>query len=217
MIKPSELTPNCSALMAEIVRQSFAADEVDVVVGGVDVARQFAALPFDHLIFTGSAPVAREVMRSAAANLTPVTLELGGKAAVIIARGADLDAAAAKVVSIKLGNGGQICMGVDHVRVHREDREAFVAAVRRKLAEFFPDYDNNPDLGYVFLPGQRQRLAGLVRDAVARGAQVEVMGDGDIGQLATMANFPLVMIHQPAPDSDMMREEIFGPLLPVVE
>lgn len=216
MIKPSEFTPHSSAVMAEITSQSFGADEVAVVEGGVEVARHFSGLPFDHLLFTGSAPVAREVMRAASRNLTPVTLELGGKAPVIIARGADLEQAAEKVVSVKLGNGGQICMGVDHVLVNHDDRDAFVAAVRQKVAEFFPDYETNPDLAYVFLESQRQRLAGLVKDAANRGVDIEIAGHCDLDTLAAEPNFPLVLIHEPPGDSAVMNEEIFGPLLPVL-
>jgi coniferyl-aldehyde dehydrogenase len=216
MIKPSELTPHSSAIMAEITEEAFAADEVTVVQGGVEVAHRFSALPFDHLIFTGGAPIARHVMRAAADHLTPVTLELGGKAPVIIAKGADLDAVAAKVVSIKLANGGQACIGLDHVRVHRSDRDAFVGAVKRKAAQFFPDFAHNPDVCHVFLAKQRQRLARLVEDAAQRGVEIDIIGGGSIEQLPSDPKFPLVLLIDPPLDSAAMREEIFGPVLPIV-
>lgn len=216
MIKPSELTPHSSALMEELTRQAFAPEEVIVVQGGVDVASRFSALPFDHLIFTGSAPVARHVMQAAAQHLTPLTLELGGKAPVIIAKGADLESVAAKIVPIKLGNGGQACMGVDHVMVHHSDRDAFIAVLKRKVAACFPDYTSNPDLSYVFLANQRQRLSGLVEEAAARDVKIDIVGGGHIEQLPTDPNFPLTLLIDPPLDSRVMKEEIFGPVLPIV-
>lgn len=216
MIKPSEMTPHTSAIMAEITAETFAPDEVTVVEGGVEIASRFSALPFDHLIFTGSAPVARHVMRAAAEHLTPVTLELGGKAPVIVAKGADLDAVAGKVLAFKSGNAGQACMGVDHVRVHRSERDAFVAALKRKLTEYFPDYAHNPDLCTVFIPRQRRRLAGLVEDAAQRGATVEIAGSGSIAGLVADPKFPLTLLIDPPMDAAAMREEIFGPVLPIV-
>ncbi len=217
MIKPSELTPHSSSVLAEITSQAFNDNEVAVAEGGVELASQFSELPFDHLIFTGSAPVARKVMRAAASNLTPVTLELGGKAPVIIAKGADLDAVANKVVGVKLGNGGQICMGVDHVMVHRSDRDAFVKVFKRKVEECFPGYANNPDLSYVFLANQRQRLAGLVLDAVEQhGAAIDIVDGSSLDQLEQLPNFPLTLVIDPPADSAVMQEEIFGPVLPIV-
>ncbi len=216
MIKPSELTPQTSALMAEITKEVFAPDEVTVVQGGVEVASRFSALPFDHLLFTGSASIARSVMRAAADHLTPVTLELGGKAPVIIAKGADLETAATKVLTGRLANGGQACMGVDHVLVHSSDRDAFIDVLKRKVAECFPDYANNPDLTYVFLPNQRQRIAKLVEDAAQRGAKIDIVGGGGLGALTSQPNFPLTLIIEPSLDSAVMREEIFGPVLPII-
>jgi len=216
MIKPSELTPHTSAVMMEITEETFAPDEVTVVQGGVEVASRFSALPFDHLIFTGSAPVARHVMRAAADNLMPVTLELGGKAPVIIAQGADLEVAATKVVNFKMGNAGQACMGIDHVVVHRSDRDAFINVLKRKMAQYFPDYANNPDVCHVFLVSQRQRLAGLVEDAAQRGAQIDIIGGDSIEQLPSEPNFPLTLVIDPPQDALVMQEEIFGPVLPIV-
>lgn len=216
MIKPSELTPHTSALMAQITAGAFDADEVTIVEGGVDVASRFSALPLDHLIFTGGAPVARHVMRAAADNLTPVTLELGGKGPVILASGADVEALAGKIVAIKLANAGQACIGLDHVRVHRSQIDAFVAAVKRKFAQYFPDYANNPDICDVFLEKQRTRLAGLVEDAAARGAKVEVLGGSGQGSLASDPRFPFVLLIDPPLDCAAMRQEIFGPVFPIV-
>lgn len=216
LIKPSELTPHTSALMAEITAQVFDPEEVAVVEGGVEVASAFSALPFDHLIFTGGAPVAKHVMRAAADNLTPVTLELGGKGPVVLAPGADVEKLAGKIVSVKLANAGQACIGLDYVRVHRSQMDRFVAAVKAKFAQYFPDYANNPDLSYVFLEKQRMRLAGVVEDAAARGAGVEVLGAEGTANLASDPAFPFVLLVDPPMDSQAMQQEMFGPVLPIV-
>ena len=216
MIKPSELTPATSQLMEEITAQAFDPSEVTVVQGGVEVASRFSGLKFDHIIFTGSAPVARHVMRAAAENLTPVTLELGGKAPAIIAEGANLDEAVEKIVNYKMGNAGQACMGIDHVMVHHGDRDAFVKILKAKMAEFFPDYENNKDVCDVFLPNQRQRLAGLVKDAAERGAKVDLIGGSELDKLAETPKFPLALVIDPPKDAELMKDEIFGPVLPII-
>jgi coniferyl-aldehyde dehydrogenase len=216
MIKPSELTPNTSALIADMVASSFDQSELTVVQGGLNVAKPFAELPFDHLIFTGSAPVARSVMASAAKNLTPVTLELGGKAPVILAKGCDLEQYVGKIASIKTANGGQACMGLDHIMVHSSDRDRFVELMQQKMATFFPNYATNPDVSYVFLQKQRSRLAGLVRDAVASGAQA-IFSDGlGLDGLEDRAAFPVTMVVNPLADCALMQDEIFGPVLPIM-
>lgn len=216
MIKPSELTPHTSALMAELTAANFDPEEVTVVQGEVDVASRFSALPFDHLLFTGGAPVAKHILHAAADNLTPVTLELGGKGPVILAPGADVEKLAGKIVSVKLANAGQACIGLDHVWVHRSQIDAFVEAVKRKTAQYFPDYANNPDLSYVFLEKQRQRLAGLVKDAADRGGRVEVLGAEGTANLATDPAFPFVLLVDPPAGSAALRDEIFGPILPII-
>lgn len=216
MIKPSEMTPRTSELMAEMTRHAFAAEEVEVCEGGVEIGSSFVALPFDHLLFTGSTRTARAVLRAAAENLTPVTLELGGKAPVIVARGSDMPYAASKVLGIKLTNGGQICMGPDYVLVHRSDRDAFVSASKETFLRFFPDYATSPDVTCVFLPAQRQRLAALVQDAVERGAQVVVANGLPVPAIANEPRFPLVLVIDPPRDAAVMRQEIFGPVLPVL-
>lgn len=216
MIKPSELTPHTSALMAEITAQAFDPEEVTVMEGGVEIASRFSALSFDHLIFTGGAPVARHILRAAADNLTPVTLELGGKGPVILAPGANVEALAGKIVAVKLANAGQACIGLDHVRVHRSQLDSFVAAAKRKFAQYFPDYPNNPDVSNVFLEKQRSRLTALVEDAAERGVKVEVLGKDGMEGLASDPAFPFVLLVDPPLDCAAMQQEIFGPVLPVV-
>ena len=216
MVKPSELTPHTSALIAELAAQAWSADEVDVVQGGIEVGSRFTALPFDHIVFTGSTRTARAVLRAAAENLTPVTLELGGKAPVIVAKGSDLDYAASKIIGIKLTNGGQICMGPDHAMVHEAQRDGFVQAVEAAFKRFYPDYDTSSDVTRVFLPNHRRRLAALVQDAADRGARVIVTSGVPVSQLAEQERFPLVLVIDPPAEAVIMKEEIFGPVLPVV-
>lgn len=216
MIKPSELTPATSALMAEMTADAFDPEEVTVIEGGVDVASRFSALPWDHLLFTGGAPVAKHILHAAADNLTPVTLELGGKGPVILAPGADVEKLAGKITSVKLANGGQACIGLDHVWVHRSQLEAFVAAVKRKFAQYFPDYAHNPDLTHVFLEKQRIRLAALVQDASIKGAHVVVLGAEGMPDLTADPAFPFILLIDPPLGSRAREEEIFGPVLPII-
>ncbi len=216
MIKPSDLTPATSALIAVITAANFDPTEACVIEGGVDVASRFSALPFDHLLFTGGAPVAKHVLHAAADNLTPVTLELGGKGPVILAPGADLAKLAGKIVSYKLANAGQACIGLDHVWVHRSQLEPFVEEVKRKFGQYFPDAANNPDLSHVHLAKQRSRLAGLVEDASAKGARVVVLGAEGTPDLVTSPAFPFILLIDPPLGSRAREEEIFGPVLPII-
>lgn len=216
LIKPSELTPATSALIAEMTAAAFEPDEASVIEGGVEVASRFAALPFDHLLFTGGAPVAKHVLHAAADNLTPVTLELGGKGPVILAPGADVTKLAGKVVSYKLANAGQACIGLDHVWVHRSQMDAFVEAVKARFGQYFPDYANNPDLSFVHLEKQRQRLAALVEDASVKGARVVLLGADGTPDLAADPAFPFVLLIDPPEDSLARHDEIFGPVLPII-
>lgn len=216
MIKPSELTPATSALMAEMTKTSFDQDELAVIEGGVEIASRFSALPFDHLLFTGGAPVARHILHAAADNLTPVTLELGGKGPVILAPGADVEKLAGKIVSVKLANAGQACIGLDHVWVHSSQLESFVTALKQRFEKYFPDYANNPDLTHVFLEKQRSRLARLVRESAAQGAEVVVLGAQDTEKLESDPSFPFILLINPPEGSPAREQEIFGPVLPII-
>ncbi len=215
MIKPSEFVPTVSDLIAEITRQVFDETEVAVVIGEADVAAAFTALPFDHLLFTGGASTARHVLKAAAANLVPVTLELGGKSPAIVAKGADLAKAASKIVFGKLANAGQVCMAPDFALVHRDDRDAFVVEVRAAMQRFYPDVSNNTDFTNVHLPRQRQRLASLVAEAAQAGARVETLSGEAWDALPDTLRFPPVIVIDPPLDGRLMREEIFGPILPI--
>src|SRR5262245_52217251 len=162
MIKMSELAPATGALLTGLVAQSFARDEVCVVNGDADVARAFAALPFDHLLFTGSTAVGRAVMRAAAENLTPVTLELGGKSPAIVAPGYPLAAAAERIMVGKLMNAGQTCIAPDYALVPAGEANAFVAETRRVVEECWPDPMRSPDYTAIVDARHFERLTGYL-------------------------------------------------------
>lgn len=212
MIKPSELTPATSELMARLVAEHFAPDEMTVVTGDSEVGKAFTHLPFDHLFFTGSTPVGRMVAQAAAQRLTPVTLELGGKSPAIVDRSADLALAAERIAFGKLLNAGQTCVAPDYVLAPKELvqplADAIVAAVRR----FYPRIDGNPDYTAIVSPRHHARLRGLLDDARARGATLRPTHDE---APADRRLVPTLLLGT-TPDMTVMREEIFGPLLPIV-
>ncbi len=218
MLKPSELTPQTSALLAELIAHSFASDELCVVQGDGDVAAAFAGLPFDHLFFTGSTAVGRKVAAAAAANLTPTTLELGGKSPCIIDASCDLNQAALKIVHGKLLNAGQTCIAPDYVLLPEGLEAAFARAFERAVATLFPSIEGNPDYAAIINPRQHQRLQALLDEARNKGARVQVIdpGAGDAATASGSRQMPPALVFHPAPGSRLLNEEIFGPILPVL-
>jgi coniferyl-aldehyde dehydrogenase len=213
MIKPSELTPATGALLARLLGEVFAPEEVLVVQGDVAVGRAFTALPFDHLIFTGSTAVGREVMRAAADNLVPVTLELGGKSPVIVAEDYDTARAARSVALGKFFNAGQTCIAPDYALVPSGQAEAFARGVLAEAEAMFPTLNANPDYTAIISDRHHQRLGELVAEAEAAGATVLRHRDTPRGNIRHFA--PTVVLDPPL-DGRLMRDEIFGPVLPVV-
>jgi len=212
MIKPSELTPHSSALLAKLLHESFEASELCVVQGGADVAHEFASLPFDHLLFTGSTAVGRKVAAAAAANLTPTTLELGGKSPCVIDRSVNLADAALKIAHGKLLNAGQTCIAPDYLLLPRGMEAAFEQAYGAAVQRLFPTIDGNPDYAAVLTDRHHARLQSLVNEVQARGARVVTLGQG--GE-ATRQLAPTLVFGAPD-DSRLLQEEIFGPVLPVL-
>jgi acyl-CoA reductase-like NAD-dependent aldehyde dehydrogenase len=209
----SEFTPKTGALFAELTRTYFARDEVIVVNGEADVAAAFSALPFDHLLFTGSTAVGKHVMRAAADNLTPVTLELGGKSPAIIGPEADLDEAAAQIMFGKCLNAGQTCIAPDYVLLPRGKEAAFTAAARRAVEAHYPSIATNPDYTAIINARHHARLQDYLDEARAAGAQVEPLQA--VTQTDARKVAPTVITG--APDTTrVMQEEIFGPLLVLV-
>jgi coniferyl-aldehyde dehydrogenase len=213
MIKMSELTPRFSALFEQLIARAFPDGDVVVVNGGPDVGRAFAALPFDHLLFTGSTAVGHDVMRAASANLTPVTLELGGKSPALIGPNARFAHAVERIVVGKLMNAGQTCIAPDYVLLPRERVDAFVDAARAAAARLYPDLPRNPQYSSIASDRHFARLATLRDDAVAAGAKAHALGDPDAAGRRVMTPALLTGVDD---RMDVMRQEIFGPLLPLV-
>jgi coniferyl-aldehyde dehydrogenase len=213
MIKPSELTPHTGILLQQVIGAAFSPEEVVVVNGDVSVGRAFCALPFDHLLFTGSTSVGREVMRAAAENLVPVTLELGGKSPVIVATDYDAGRAANSVAVGKFFNAGQTCTAPDYALVPAQNAERFAHGVMEAAENMFPSLDSNPDYTAIISDRHFARLAELVAEAEAAGATVlrhQASAGGNIRL------FPPTVVLDPPLDGRLMRDEIFGPILPVV-
>ena len=217
MLKPSELTPHTSALMAGLIEKTFASDEVCVVQGDGAVAAGFSALPFDHLFFTGSTAVGRLVAKAAAANLTPTTLELGGKSPCIVDASCDLESAAIKIAHGKLLNAGQTCIAPDYVMVPKGREKAFGEAFAKAVAKLFPTVNGNPDYASIISPRQHERLQAMLAAAEAGGAWVQRLGAAgqDVAGQSTRQMAPALVFDVPA-DCRLMDEEIFGPILPVL-
>lgn len=214
IVKMSEFTPRFSALFADMVARSFKEDELFVVNGGPDVARAFSSQPFDHILFTGSTAVGRHVMQAAAANLTPVTLELGGKSPTIIAEDASLERVAAQIMFGKMTNAGQTCIAPDYVLLPKSREQAFLELAKKAVMRFYPTLENNPDYTSVVNERQATRLRDYVEDAKAKGAIIFPLHD----ELAPAASRKLTPLAITNIDDTMLvaQEEIFGPLLPIV-
>ena len=215
MLKPSELTPRTSALMAELIGQAFAADEFCVVEGDAALAAAFTSLPFDHLVFTGSTATGRKVAEAAAANLTPTTLELGGKSPCIVDASCDMDSAAIKIAHGKLLNAGQTCIAPDYVLVPQGSEDAFGEAFARAVAKLFPSIAGNPDYAAIISPRHHERLQALLAQAEGEGARLQVVNPG-AGTVGTARQMAPVLVFGTTPAMKLMDEEIFGPILPVL-
>ncbi|MFK0089625.1 coniferyl aldehyde dehydrogenase [Pseudomonas sp. NPDC090755] len=216
MIKPSEFTPQTSALMARMIASVFSESEVAVITGGPEVGQAFCAQPFDHLLFTGATSIGKHVMRAAAENLVPVTLELGGKSPTIISRSADFDAAVTKIITGKLHNAGQICLAPDYVFVPQESLQDFIVAAKNVVATYFPRLLDNPDYTSLINARHFQRLQGYLSQAQAAGVElIELNPAGeDFSQQAHHKLVPTLLIN-PGDELLVMQDEIFGPLLPI--
>ncbi|MFH6591844.1 coniferyl aldehyde dehydrogenase [Pseudomonas kulmbachensis] len=215
ILKPSEVVPRTAQVLAQAFAEWFDPLEIALVTGDAELAQVFTAQPFDHLVFTGSTAVARSVMRNAAENLVPLTLELGGKSPVIISRSADMSKAAFSIAVAKANNGGQICINPDLVYVPREQMEDFIDLLGAAYSELLPTTQDNPDVVAVVNARHLQRIEGYVQDARARGARVESYPqalEADAGSRRR----PLQVVINPPCDSQVMREEIFGPALVVL-
>jgi coniferyl-aldehyde dehydrogenase len=214
MIKMSEFTPRTGALLASLVQRYFPQGEVAVVLGDADAGAAFARLPFDHLLFTGSTVVGRHIMHAAADNLTPVTLELGGKSPAIVGPDCSLAKAAERIAVGKLMNAGQTCIAPDYALVPAGQEPAFVAALRAVVAKMYPRIDDTPDYSAIINARHFQRLAGYLADAQAQGARLEPLSAGTADE--TRRHLPPLALLGVTDSMRVMQEEIFGPLLPIL-
>lgn len=217
MLKPSELTPATSELLAELIARYFDSDEFTAVLGGAETGAAFSAQPFDHLVFTGSTQVAHHVMRAASENLVPVTLELGGKSPVLVGKDADLQRAAQRVLTVKTFNAGQICLAPDYVLIPRNRVREFVEQAEAAVSQMYPTIRENPDYTAMINTRGFERQLALVEDARQKGASVVSLAPAgeDLSDPAVRKMTPSLITGA----NDTMRvlqEEIFGPVLPVV-
>jgi coniferyl-aldehyde dehydrogenase len=216
MIKPSEFTPRTSELMDRMFRSAYDETEVAVFAGGPEVGAAFSKLPFDHLLFTGATSIAYHVMRAAAENLVPTTLELGGKSPVIVGRTADMALAAKRVMLGKTLNAGQICLAPDYVFVPEDRTGEFVAAADSAIKTMFPTIKDNPDYTSVINQRHYDRLMGYLDDAREKGAEiVELNPAKEDFRQQPFHKIPPTIVLNATDDMKIMKDEIFGPLLPV--
>lgn len=216
LVKPSELTPGTAALLQRLVAGAFDPAELAVVTGGPEVAAKFTALPFDHLLFTGSTDVGRRVMAAAAGNLVPVTLELGGKCPAVIGESANLDAALERILIGKLANAGQVCLAPDHVYLPRDRIEAFANRAHEWCTRAYPRLPDNADYTSIVSARHFSRLESLLADATARGARVVALGPPSDTRCRERRLFTPALVLDVTGDMRIMQEEIFGPLLPLL-
>jgi len=217
ILKPSEFTPNTNRVVKEIIGAVFPLDEVAVVEGAAQTATDLLSRAFDHIFFTGSPEVGKKVMAAAAVNLTSVTLELGGKSPVIVDASADLRGAAEHIIWGKMVNAGQTCIAPDYVYVHRDVADRFVDLCRSTIARRYGETDaaikNSPDFPRMIHSRHTERVARLIGDAVKAGSQIACGGASDV-EARYVA--PTLLRDVPV-DTQIRREEIFGPVLPILE
>lgn len=216
MIKPSEYTPATSEVMAEIFPTAFDEVEIAVVTGGPQTGADFSGLPFDHLLFTGATSIGRHVMRAAAENLVPVTLELGGKSPVVVGRSADMQKTTDAIMTGKMLNAGQICLAPDYVFVPQERLEEFVSASERSVSRMYPTLLDNPDYTSVINERHYERLIGYLDEVRGAGGRVvEINPAHEDFRQQPHHKIPPTLVLEPEDGWQVMQDEIFGPILPV--
>lgn len=216
MIKPSEFTEDTSKMMKEVIGRYFAEEEMAVFTGGPDAGQAFCGLPFDHLLFTGATSVGKHVLRAAADNLVPVTLELGGKSPTILGRSANVERASERIAMGKMLNAGQICLAPDYMIVPQELEERAISAVSNAVSAMYPTLLNNDDYTSVVNAKHRDRIQGLIDDAKAKGAEAIEINPGNEDFSASNGHkMPLTILRNVDDDMKVMQDEIFGPVLPI--
>lgn len=216
MVKSSEFTPTVAALFEELGPKYFDASEAIFFSGGPDIGQAFAKLPFDHLLFTGGTGIGKHILHAAADNLTPVTLELGGKSPTIIGKSADVARATQRIALGKMLNAGQICLAPDYLMVPKDKEAMVVEGMKNAVSMMYPTLLENPDYTSVINARHRDRLTGYLDDARAKGADVvEINPAGEDFAGSNRNKMPLYLVRNPTDDMKVMQEEIFGPILPI--
>lgn len=215
MMKTSEFAPKTGETLKEMIAKHFADEEAVVINGDVEVATEFTKLPFDHLVFTGSTQVGRIVMHAAADNLTPVTLELGGKSPAIVHDSFPIEEAAKRIAFGKGLNAGQVCVSPDYALVPRGKVDAFVQAFIESFTGHYPSLEENPDYTSIITERQRDRLLDNIRDAKEKGATVVTINPAN-DRFEGTRKLPMHILKDVSDEMRVMQEEIFGPVLPVI-
>lgn len=217
MVKPSEFTPRVSDLFTQIIPQYFAEDEIAIFTGESDVGAAFSKLAFDHMIFTGATSVGRHIMRAAADNLVPVTLELGGKSPTIVGRSADIKKVSERVALGKMMNAGQICLAPDYLMVAKDQEADIIEGLKESVASQYPTLLQNDDYTSVVNGRNYERLQGYLTDAAEKGAELIEINPADEDFASSNGNkMPLTLVRNVTDDMKVMQEEIFGPILPIM-
>lgn len=214
MIKMPELSIRLTALLDRLFKENFNEDQIAIIVGDSDVAAKFASLPFGHLIFTGSTAVGKKVMQAAAENLTPVTLELGGKSPVIVGPGFSLEEAACRTAWGRLFNAGQTCVAADYALVPEGQESQFANAALAAARKMYPSMNDNPDYSSIITDQEVDRLKAIVDDAVTHGATL--LTSHPLAEIGPDRKFPLCILLNPSEKSRALNEETFGPILPII-
>lgn len=216
MIKPSEVTPATNKILTSVLSKTFSESEVAIFTGDIEVSTAFSNLTFDHLLFTGSTQVGRHVMRAASENLVPVTLELGGKSPVIIDAEHPIEHAAKEIAYGKLANGGQICVAPDYVMVHETKVDQFLTAYDKAVRELYPNGPQSIQFTSVINDHHFKRLSNLIEDAKSKQARVIEVGVNPQEAQLRINTLPPTVVLNVSDEMDIMKEEIFGPVLPVL-
>ena len=216
MLKPSELTPSSSDITKSMIEEYFDESEMAVFVGDPEVGAAFSGLAFDHLIFTGGTAIAKHVMKAASENLVPLTLELGGKSPVVVGKSSKIKEAAQRVMQGKTMNAGQICLAPDYALVPEENIDEFVKAAVDVTSEMYPDMKDNEDFTSIINQKHYDRIQGYLADAKEKGAEVvEINPANEDFSQQPHHKIPPTLVLNPTDDMQIMREEIFGPVLPI--
>jgi coniferyl-aldehyde dehydrogenase len=215
IIKPSEFTPNTGALLAKMISENYPEDLVTVVNGGLDLSKRFTQLRFNHILYTGNPAVGKLVMGEAAKNLTPVTLELGGKCPAIMTAGSVNDQNVESIIGTKLLKNGQMCISVDYVLVPEADVDNFTTAAQKLFREKLSNYGQSPDNNGIISDRHLQRITNMVSEAEKAGVKSIQLG-GEPAKDNFKRQLPLTLLVNPGKDLSVMQEEIFGPVLPIV-